>query len=119
MVLVVARLAMVLLPLVTLPPRLKVMGLLVCATVGVAESVTVPVPIAVTVVGVLGYAGMPLELLVATIPTNIPVVLLTVTILLLVVQVAIVATAVGSVYVLLTKLLAVFVFGPTDSRLPV
>ena len=46
------RLLIVVVPLVALPARLKVNGLLVCATVGLADSVTVVTVIDETVVAV-------------------------------------------------------------------
>ncbi len=60
------RLLIVVLPLVALPARLKVNGLLVCATVGFADSVTVVAVNDETVVAVA--VGMPLLVLVTTIP---------------------------------------------------
>ena len=105
----------VLLPLVTLPARLKVIDLLLFVAVAAAESVTVPDPMEDTVVPRV----IPLELSVITIPVCIPVVLLTVTAVLPLVQLPVVVTAVGSVNEVLIKLLVLFVFGPTDSRLPV
>ena len=92
------RLLMVVLLLVVLPARLKVSGLLVCAAVGVAESVTVVPLIDETVVA--GEVGMPVLVLVTTIPatTQVLAVFATeVTFLLVVVQVPVVWQVVGSV----------------------
>jgi hypothetical protein len=108
------RLVIVAEPFVVLPARLKVIGLRVCNTVGKADSWTTnPGPIEETVVA--GEVGMPLLVLVATIPTTIPLVSRTVTVLLAVVQVPVVVNVVGSV-----KGVLVFpLLGPTASELPV
>jgi hypothetical protein len=91
------RLLTVVLPLVVLPARLNVTDWLFCVTVALADSVTVLPVIDETVVG--GEVGMPLLLLVTTIPATIPLVLpVTVNVLLPFVQFPWVRAAVGSVY---------------------
>src|SRR5438046_98250 len=89
------RLVIVAEPFVVLPAKLKVIGLRLCAAVGKADSVTVAARNEETVVA--GEVGMPLLLLVTTIPFATPLVLRTVTILLAVVQVPVVVNVVGSV----------------------
>lgn len=113
LVVVPLRLLIVVLPLVVLPARLKVSGLLVCAVVGVADRVTVVAVNEETVVA--DAVGMPELVLVTTIPTATPEVLATVTVLLVVVQVPVVVNIVGSV----NGVLRVPLVGPTASEFPV
>jgi hypothetical protein len=89
------RLLTVVLPLVVLPARLKVTDLLVCVAVALADNVTVVPAIDETVVGV--DVGIPLLLLVTTIPATIPLALVTVNVLLPLVQLPVVVKVVGSV----------------------
>jgi hypothetical protein len=124
LVVVPLRLVIVALPLVVLPARLKVSGAPECATVGKADSVTVPLGDVPPQDGaqldtvVAGEVGMPLLVLVTTIPeaAQVLAVLATgLTVLLLVVQVPVVVQVVGSVYWALVLPL----LGPTASELPV
>ncbi len=107
------RLLIVVLPLVVLPARLKTTDLLVCVAVALADSVTVVPVIDETVVAVA--VGMPLLLLVTTIPATIPLALATLNVLLPLVQLPVVVNVVGSVKGVLGAPLA----GPTASELPV
>ena len=107
------RLLIVVLPLAVLPARLKTTDLFVCVAVALADSVTVVPLIDETVVAV--EVGMPLLVLVTTIPATIPLALVTVKFLLPFVQLPVVWNVVGSVYGVLVLPLA----GPTASELPV
>ena len=107
------RLLIVVLPLVALPAKLKVTGLLACVAVALADSVIVVPTIDETVVEVA--VGMPLLVLVTTIPTAIPLALATVNVLLPFVQLPVVLNVVGSVYGTLVLPLE----GPTASEFAV
>ena len=107
------RPVIVALPLVVLPARLNVTDWLACVAVALADNVTVVPVIDETVVGV--EVGIPLLLLVTTIPATIPLTLATVNVLLPLVQLPVVVNVVGSVKGVLAFPLA----GPTARELPV
>jgi len=114
------RLVIVALPFAVLPAKLKVSGAPDCGTVGVADSlICVAVHVGHDATVVAGEVGIPLLVLVTTIPatTQVLLVLLTeLTVVLLVVQeVPVFVHVVGSVYWVLVFPLV----GPTASELAV